>query len=49
MKGVVSAGDTNSAQAGADILKLGGNAYDAALAVMLAAPICELWTDCNYL
>lgn len=41
MKGVVSAGDTNSAQAGADILKLGGNAYDAALAVMLAAPICE--------
>jgi gamma-glutamyltranspeptidase/glutathione hydrolase len=41
MKGVVSAGDKNSAQAGADILKEGGNAYDAALAVMLAAPICE--------
>jgi len=41
MKGVVAAGDTNSAQAGADILKEGGNAYDAALAVMLAAPICE--------
>lgn len=41
MKGVVSAGDKNSAQAGADILKDGGNAYDAALAVMLAAPICE--------
>ncbi len=41
MKGVVAAGDKNSAQAGADILKEGGNAYDAALAVMLAAPICE--------
>jgi gamma-glutamyltranspeptidase/glutathione hydrolase len=41
MKGVVTAGDKNSAQAGADILKEGGNAYDAALAVMLAAPICE--------
>jgi len=41
MKGVVTAGDRNSAQAGADILKEGGNAYDAALAVMLAAPICE--------
>lgn len=41
MKGVVAAGDKRSAQAGADILKLGGNAYDAALAVMLAAPICE--------
>lgn len=41
MKGVVAAGDKNSAQAGADILKQGGNAYDAALAVMLAAPLCE--------
>ncbi|XPV68276.1 MAG: gamma-glutamyltransferase [Halarcobacter sp.] len=41
MRGVVTAGDKNSAQAGADILKEGGNAYDAALAVMLAAPICE--------
>jgi len=41
MKGVVAAGDKNSAQAGADILREGGNAYDAALAVMLAAPICE--------
>jgi gamma-glutamyltranspeptidase/glutathione hydrolase len=41
MKGVVAAGDKNSAQAGADILKQGGNAYDAAIAVMLAAPICE--------
>ena len=41
MKGVVAAGDQKSAQAGADILKAGGNAYDAALAVMLAAPICE--------
>ncbi len=41
MKGVVAAGDPRSAQSGADILKAGGNAYDAALAVMLAAPICE--------
>jgi len=41
MKGVVAAGDPKSAQAGADILRRGGNAYDAALAVMLAAPMCE--------
>lgn len=41
MKGVVAAGDPKSAQAGADILKMGGNAYDAALAVMVAAPMCE--------
>ena len=41
MKGVVAAGDSRSAQAGADILKAGGNAYDAALAVVMAAPMCE--------
>ena len=41
MKGVVAAGDEKSAQAGIDILKEGGNAYDAAVAVMLAAPMCE--------
>lgn len=41
MKGVIAAGDKNSAQAGADILKEGGNAFDAAVAVMLAAPMCE--------
>jgi len=41
MKGVVAAGDKKSAQAGADILKEGGNAFDAAIAVMLAAPMCE--------
>lgn len=41
MKGVVAAGDKNSAEAGAFILKEGGNAFDAAVAVMLAAPMCE--------
>lgn len=41
MRGVVAAGDENSARAGAWILENGGNAYDAAIAVMLAAPICE--------
>ncbi|PID47856.1 MAG: gamma-glutamyltransferase [Proteobacteria bacterium] len=41
MRGVVSAGDENSARAGAWILEEGGNAYDGAIAVMLAAPICE--------
>ncbi len=41
MKGVVAAGDEKSAQAGIDILKEGGNAYDAAVAVMLASPMCE--------
>ena len=39
--GVVSAGDKNTAKAGEWILKQGGNAYDAALACMLAAPLCE--------
>ncbi|WP_024955841.1 gamma-glutamyltransferase family protein [Sulfurospirillum arcachonense] len=41
IKGVVSAGDENTAKAGEWILRQGGNAYDAALACMLAAPICE--------
>ncbi len=41
MRGVVSAGDKHSAQAGAWILENGGNAYDAAVAVMLASPMCE--------
>jgi len=41
MNGVVSAGDENTAKAGAWILEQGGNAYDAALACMLAGPICE--------
>ncbi len=41
MKGVVSAGDKSTAVAGEWILKQGGNAYDAALACMLAAPLCE--------
>ena len=41
MKGVVSAGDKYTAQAGAEMLKIGGNAFDAACASMLAAPISE--------
>jgi gamma-glutamyltranspeptidase/glutathione hydrolase len=39
--GVVAAGHPRSAQAGADILREGGNAVDAALAAMLAAFACE--------
>jgi len=39
--GVISAGDEQTLKAGEWILKIGGNAYDAMLACMLAAPICE--------
>jgi gamma-glutamyltranspeptidase / glutathione hydrolase len=39
--GVVAAGHPRSAQAGADALREGGNAVDAALAAMLAAFTCE--------
>lgn len=41
MLGVVSAGDLNTAKAGEEMLKLGGNAYDAMCACLLAAPLCE--------
>jgi gamma-glutamyltranspeptidase / glutathione hydrolase len=39
--GVVAAGHPRSARAGADVLREGGNAVDAALAAMLAAFACE--------
>ncbi len=41
MKGVVSAGDKLTAQAGAEILKKGGNAFDAAVASILTAHLTE--------
>jgi len=41
MKGVISAGDRLTAQAGAEILEKGGNAFDAAVAALLAAPLAE--------
>ena len=41
MKGVIAAGDSFTAEAGAAILRQGGNAFDAALAAMLAAPMSE--------
>jgi len=41
MKGVVAAGDNITANAAADILKAGGNAFDAACAAMLTAPLSE--------
>ncbi|RUM90529.1 MAG: gamma-glutamyltransferase [Thermovibrio sp.] len=41
MKGVVAAGDRLTAEAGAEILKAGGNAFDAAVAACFAAPIAE--------
>jgi len=39
--GVVAAGHTVSARAGADVLRAGGNAVDAALASMFASFVCE--------
>ena len=40
-RGVVAAGHPVSAQAGADVLRAGGNAVDAALGAMLTALVCE--------
>jgi len=39
--GVVAAGHPRSAQAGADVLRAGGNAVDAALGAILTSCVCE--------
>ena len=41
VKGSVAAGDAHTAQAAADVLKAGGNAFDAALAALFAASVAE--------
>ena len=41
MRGVVAAGHPVTAEAGADALRAGGNAVDAALAAMFASFVCE--------
>ena len=41
MKGVVAAGDRITAEAGAEMLRIGGNAFDAACASMLTAALSE--------
>lgn len=41
-KGVVAAGDPQTAEAGAQLLREGGNAIDAAVAAAFAAFVCEL-------
>jgi len=41
VRGVVAAGHAVSARAGAEVLRAGGNAVDAALGAMLAALTCE--------
>jgi gamma-glutamyltranspeptidase/glutathione hydrolase len=41
MKGIISAGDKKTAFAGGEILKNGGNSYDALAASVFAAHICE--------
>src|SRR6516225_672183 len=39
--GVIAAGHPLTAQAGADVLREGGNAVDAAVAAILASTVCE--------
>ncbi|WP_457622912.1 gamma-glutamyltransferase [Persephonella sp.] len=41
MKGIIAAGDKITAEAGAEILRKGGNAFDAAVASLLTAPLSE--------
>src|SRR5215210_643589 len=41
MKGVVAAGHPLTAEAGADVLREGGNAIDAAVAAVLMSFVCE--------
>ena len=41
MRGIVAAGHPTTAQAGADVLRAGGNAVDAALAAMLTSFVTE--------
>ncbi len=41
MKGTIAAGDRLTAEAGAEILEKGGNAFDAAIAAAFAAPLTE--------
>src|SRR6478736_7108738 len=41
VKGMVSAADPRAAQAGAEILRAGGSATDAAIATMLALTVVE--------
>jgi gamma-glutamyltranspeptidase / glutathione hydrolase len=41
-RGVVAAGDPQTAEAGARALRAGGNAFDAAIAAAFAAFVCEL-------
>jgi len=41
-RGVVAAGDPQTAQAGAELLRSGGNAVDAVVAAAFAAFVCEL-------
>ena len=41
MKGAIAAGDTETANAAAEVLADGGNAFDAALAALCVAPVSE--------
>ena len=45
--GVIAAGHPLTAEAGANVMREGGNAVDAAVAAILASLVCEPFLTCR--